>query len=85
MGDRVESDVTELLLAWGSGNQSARERLIPLVYDELHRLARHHMRGERPGHTLQASALVHETYLKLVDVSRLEWKSRAHFRWTTDA
>jgi RNA polymerase sigma factor (TIGR02999 family) len=72
-------DVTQLLVAWGSGDRGAREQLIPIVYHELHRLAQRHMARERDGHTLQASALVHETYMKLVDVSRIHWRNRAHF------
>jgi len=79
MTEPAKTDVTQLLLAWGEGKQDAREELIPLVYNELHRLARRHMARERDGHTLQASALVHETYLKLVDVSRIHWRDRAHF------
>ena len=70
---------TELLRAWSQGDESARERLIPLVYGELHRLARHYMRQERPDHTLQATALVNEAYLRLIDVNRVEWRSRTHF------
>src|SRR5262245_44724373 len=70
---------TELLRAWSQGDESARERLIPLLYGELHRLARRYMRGERPDHTLQPTALVNEAYLRLIDVNRIEWRSRAHF------
>jgi len=75
------SDVqpTELLRAWSHGDESARERLIPLLYDELHRLARRFMRHERPDHTLQATALVNEAYLRLIDVNRVEWRNRTHF------
>ena len=75
------SDVqpTELLRAWSQGDESARERLIPLLYAELHRLARHYMRHERPDHTLQATALVNEAYLRLIDVNRVEWRNRTHF------
>ena len=68
-----------LLLAWGHGDQSAFERLAPLVYDELKRLARRYMARERDGHTLQPTALVNEVYLKLVDVNRIQWQNRAHF------
>jgi RNA polymerase sigma factor (TIGR02999 family) len=71
--------VTQLLLAWRQGNQSAFEELIPLVYDELRRLAHRQLRGERPNHTLQTAELVHETYLRLVDSSRVNWQNRAHF------
>src|SRR5262249_5274972 len=70
---------TELLRAWSQGDESARERLIPLLYDELHRLARNYMRRERPDHTLQATSLVNEAYLRLIDVNRVEWQNRAHF------
>ena len=70
---------TELLRAWSQGDESARERLIPLLYDELHRLARRYMRQERPDHTLQATALVNEAYLRLIDVNRVEWRNRTHF------
>ena len=75
------SDVqpTELLRAWSQGDESARERLIPLLYDELHRLARRYMRQERPDHTLQATALVNEAYLRLINVNRVEWRNRTHF------
>ena len=75
------SDVqpTELLRAWSHGDESARERLIPLLYGELHRLARRYMRQERPDHTLQATSLVNEAYLRLIDVNRVEWRDRAHF------
>ena len=70
---------TELLRAWSQGDESARERLIPLLYAELHRLARRYMRGERPDHTLQPTALVNEAYLRLIDVNRVEWRNRTHF------
>jgi RNA polymerase sigma factor (TIGR02999 family) len=72
-------DVTQLLLAWRQGDQSAFEQLIPLVYQELRRLAHGQLRGERRNHTLQTSELVHETYLRLVDSSRVHWQNRAHF------
>ena len=71
--------VTDLLLAWGQGDDSALDRLIPLVRVELHRLARRHMRRERTGHTLQTTALVNEAYLRLVDLGRVRWQDRAHF------
>ena len=71
--------VTELLLSWGQGDTAALDRLVPLVYDELRRGARRHLRGELPGHALQATALVHEAYLRLVDVDRMTLTSRAHF------
>ena len=72
-------EVTDLLLAWGQGDESALERLIPLVQAELHRLAHHYMGQERPGHLLQTTALVNEAYLRLVDASRVQWQNRAHF------
>src|SRR4026208_1026692 len=72
-------DVTQLLLVWSQGDASALDRLMPLVHAELHRLARRYMGGERPGHTLQATALVNEAYLRLIDSSRVQWQNRAHF------
>lgn len=72
-------EVTRLLLAWGNGDETAFDRLLPLVYDELRRLARNYMRRERRGHTLQTSALVNEAYLRLVDHENIEWQNRAHF------
>ncbi len=72
-------DVTQLLVAWGNGDQSARDQLMPLVYDELHRLAHQYMNRERPGHTLQTSALVNEAFLRLVDQRDVHWQNRAHF------
>lgn len=72
-------DITELLLAWSEGNPDALQKLTPLVYQELHRLARHYMAGERTGHTLQSTALVNEAYLRLVQSSRVQWQNRAHF------
>jgi len=71
--------VTQLLLAWRQGDQVALEQLIPLVYQELRRLARRYMAGQRPGHTLQASALVNEAYMRLIDCQLVNWKDRAHF------
>lgn len=79
MNTPSESEVTQLLLAWGSGDQSALEKLIPLVHQELQRIARSHIRRERTGHILQTTALVNEAYLRLVDVKRVPWKDRAHF------
>ena len=70
---------TELLRAWSQGDESARERLIQLLYGELHKLARRYMRQERPDHTLQPTALVNEAYLRLIDVNRVEWRNRTHF------
>lgn len=72
-------DVTELLIAWNKGNQEALERLLPAVYDELRKLARSYLRRERPDHTLQATALVHEAYLRLIDQHSVTWQNRAHF------
>lgn len=72
-------EVTELLLAWSQGDGRALDRLVPLVYDELRRLARHHMRCERPGHALQTTALVHEAYLRLVNQRSVRWQNRAQF------
>lgn len=71
--------VTELLVRWRSGDESALENLLPLVYDELRRLARHYLASERTDHTLQSTALVHEAYLRLVDQAPLQIESRAHF------
>src|SRR5437762_9498243 len=72
-------EVTLLLQNWCRGDPAALEKLVPLVYDELHRLAHIYMVRERPGHTLQTSALVNEAYLRLIDASQVEWKDRAHF------
>jgi RNA polymerase sigma factor (TIGR02999 family) len=72
-------DVTELLLSWGQGDTAALDRLVPLLYDDLRRVARGHLRREGPGHTLQPTALVHEVFLRLVDVDRMTVKSRTHF------
>jgi RNA polymerase sigma factor (TIGR02999 family) len=72
-------EITELLLAWSEGKQDALQRLAPLVYGELHRLAHHYMAGERTGHTLQSTALVNEAYLRLVQTDRVQWQNRAHF------
>ena len=72
-------EVTELLLAWSAGDQAALDRLVPLVYDELHRLAKSYMRKERAGQTLQTTALIHEAYLRLIDASQVKWQNRAHF------
>ena len=72
-------DVTDLLLTWRQGDAAALDRLVPLVYDELRRVARRHLQREEPGHDLQATALVHEVYLRLVDVDRMTMRSRTHF------
>jgi RNA polymerase sigma factor (TIGR02999 family) len=71
--------VTQILVAWGNGDRHALEELMPLVYRELRRLAHGRLRGERPGHTLQTTALVHEAYLRLVDQREANWKNRAQF------
>ena len=75
----MDTPITQLLLAWSDGNQEALDRLIPLVEQELHRLAARQMRREKPGHTLQTTALVHEAYFKLVDQKNVRWQNRAHF------
>lgn len=72
-------EVTELLLAWNGGDADALDKLMPLVYDELHRLAHRYLSGERAGHMLQTTALVNEAYLRLIDASRVQWQNRAHF------
>jgi RNA polymerase sigma factor (TIGR02999 family) len=74
-----QSEVTQLLLAWGAGDQQALERLTPLVYQELHRLAHRYLARERSDHTLQATALVNEAYVRLVDMQGVGWRDRAHF------
>ena len=71
--------VSRLLRQWHDGDPAAFEALVPLVYDELRRLAHHYMRGERAGHTLQTTALVNEVYLRLVDIDTMKWRDRAHF------
>src|SRR4051794_1933164 len=78
-GNTSVSEISRLLRAWSDGDQSALERLTPIVYDELHRLARRYMKQERPGHSLQATALVNEAYMRLVDYERMQWQNRAHF------
>jgi RNA polymerase sigma factor (TIGR02999 family) len=79
MDEREQLHITQLLLDWSEGNRAALERLTPLVYGELHRLAHHHMNRERAGHTLQTSALVNEAFLRLVDQRNVKWNNRAHF------
>lgn len=79
MAAQPSADLTGLLISWCEGDQAALHRLAPLVYAELHRLARREMRGERPGHILQTTGLVHEAWLRLVDVDRVHWQNRAHF------
>jgi RNA polymerase sigma-70 factor, ECF subfamily len=73
------SETTQLLRAWAGGDQDALERLTPHVYRELQRIAGHFMQNERPGRTIQTTALVHEAYLKLIDVTNVDWQHRAHF------
>jgi RNA polymerase sigma-70 factor, ECF subfamily len=72
-------DISTLLRAWREGDQTALERLTPVVYGELHRLAGRYMKRERPGHSLQTTALVNEAYMRLVDYKRMQWHDRAHF------
>jgi RNA polymerase sigma factor (TIGR02999 family) len=72
-------EITRLLVAWGDGDESALEELTPLVHEELHRLAHHYMGRERPGHTLQTTALVNEAYVRLIDWKNVRWQNRAHF------
>src|SRR5881396_1327067 len=72
-------EVSTLLRAWSDGDQNALDRLTPVVYDELHRLAQRYMKRERPGHSLQTTALVNEAYMRLVDYKRMQWQNRAHF------
>ncbi len=72
-------EVTDLLRSWSDGDESALERLVPLVYGELHRLARGYMLGERAGHTLQTTALINETFLRLIQWKEVSWQNRAHF------
>jgi len=79
MATPQKPDVTQLLKAWGDGDDAALAQLTPLVYDELHRMAQRCMAREQPGHTLQTSALVNEAFLRLVDVQQVSWQNRAHF------
>jgi RNA polymerase sigma factor (TIGR02999 family) len=74
-----QHDITQLLAKWSDGNQSALDELYPLVYDELHRLARRYMSRERKGHTLQTTALINEAYVRLVDQRNVHWANRSHF------
>ena len=76
---KADKRITELLIAFQGGNRAALDELVPLIYDELRGIARRKLRHEREGHTLTTTALVHEAYLKLVQVDRVEWQSRAHF------
>ena len=79
VGTEPSNGVTQLLSLWSRGDAGARDALIPLVYDELHRLAKHFLSRQRPGHTLQGTALVHEAYLRLVGPSPVHFADRAHF------
>ena len=79
MRNSPPNDVTALLLSWSDGDRDAPAKLMPLVYDELRRLARVHLRRERPDHTLQPTALVNEVYLRLIDQQRVSWQTRAQF------
>lgn len=72
-------EITQLLAEWSDGNQTALDKLYPLVYDELHRMARRYMNRERKGHTLQTTALINEAYVRLVDQKHVHWANRAHF------
>jgi len=75
----LDADITNLLKAWRDGDHAALDQLSKCVYDELCRMARRHMKNERPGNTLQTTALVHEVYLRLIDVTKVEWQQRAQF------
>jgi RNA polymerase sigma factor (TIGR02999 family) len=79
MANPSSQEITQLLVAWNNGDALALERLVPLVHAELHRLAQRYMAGERPGHVLQATALVNEAYMRLIDWKNVQWKNRAHF------
>lgn len=78
-GDQHTSETTQLLRAWSDGDQGALEQLTPRVYRTLRRIAGRHLQNERPGNTLQATALVHEAYLELIDITNVDWQHRAHF------
>ncbi len=78
-GGEAPDDVSTLLRAWSDGDRSALDQLTNIVYDELRRLARRYLRDERPGHSLQTTALVNEAYMRLVDCKRMQWQNRAHF------
>ena len=83
MAQQPETDrsatISQLLADWAAQDPTARDRLVPIVYEELRRLAHHYMDGERAGHTLQTTALVNEVYVRLVGINRLQWRDRAHF------
>ncbi len=78
-GANASADATQLLRAWREGDRSALDRLTPMVYQDLRRLAHRHLFGERAGHSLQTTALVNEVYMRLVDYTRMQWQDRAHF------
>jgi len=79
MGGSDQTGITQLLIAWGDGEREALDQLVPLVYDDLRRLAAGYMGRETPGHALQPTALVHEAYVRLIDQRRVQWRNRAHF------
>lgn len=79
MSEPTAHEITQLLRAWSDGDQTALDRLAPLVYAELHRLARGYMHGERAGHVLQSTALINEAWMRLIDWKDVEWQNRAHF------
>ena len=79
MKTQTQADVTRLLINWTNGDKKALEALMPMVYGELHRLAKRYLRRERSDHTLQSTALVHEAYLRMVDQKGMQWQNRAHF------
>lgn len=79
MGPSSSRDLTGILQAWGQGDQGALQKLIPLVYEQLHAAAGRYMASERPGQTIQTTALIHETYLRLVNIRQMKWQNRAHF------
>jgi len=79
MTSPAPKEVTQLLIAWGNGEEEALEKLVPLIYDELRRIARRYMKREPAGHTLQTTALVNEAYLRLIEQKGVKWQNRAHF------
>ena len=79
MTSSAANELTQLLVDWRRGDPSALDKLMPLVYQELRRIARRYMRAERAGHSLQSAALVNEAYLRLIDIKRIDWQNRAHF------
>jgi RNA polymerase sigma-70 factor, ECF subfamily len=78
-GMPAAGEITQLLRCWSKGDDGALAKLTPIVYNQLHRLARAYMRRERPGHSLQTTALLNEAYMRLVDYKRMQWQDRAHF------